>query len=112
MQTYSSAEALKNFNTQARADSISWVAAREVGLFECGLPKTLLVNNSWWACNVVRQFRLQRVVILVRVRYHMLWPTTLLAHGGKSENAGIDSAAVMGVPFIPPRPLLLAFALN
>ncbi len=44
--TYSSGEAWKNASTAARARSTSSVIAAEVGLSECGLPKTLSRSSA------------------------------------------------------------------
>ena len=46
---YSSGEAFTNDSTAARARSASSVAAREVGLSECGLPKTPSRSSARWA---------------------------------------------------------------
>ena len=49
--TYSSGEALKNSSTCARARSASSVLAAEVGLIECGLPRTVLSSSRTCSCS-------------------------------------------------------------
>jgi hypothetical protein len=47
--SYCAGSALKKSRTRARAASTSSVAARDVGLRECGLPKTPAQRKSAWA---------------------------------------------------------------